>query len=68
VKNKDRNQKNKEKRKLVADENAGRRGARTHSEQLALLDKRLGVGAGAVKERARLQLLNKADIKPRSSR
>lgn len=31
------------------------RASRTASEQLVVLDKRLGVGIGAVKERARLQ-------------
>ena len=40
-----------------AEELASRRATRSSCEQLALLDDRLGVGVGAVRERAKLQSL-----------
>ena len=39
------------------EELASRRATRSSSEQLALLDDRLGVGVGAVRERAKLKSL-----------
>ena len=41
----------------VAEENANERAKRTHQQQLDLLDKRLGKGIGAVRERKHLQKL-----------
>lgn len=43
-----------EKRQAEADQRAEKRGKRTAKQQLNLIDKRLGKGIGAVKERARL--------------
>ena len=40
-----------------ADEREGARAARTPEEQIALLDRRLGVGQGATRERVRLHAL-----------
>ena len=40
-----------------ADEREAARAARTPEEQIALLDRRLGVGQGATRERARLLAL-----------
>lgn len=51
-------------RKLAAERQATREKL-SPSQQLAVLDTRLGVGVGAVKERARLQrLINTPVIKP----
>ena len=58
-------------RRAAASELKQARDARTASQQLEVLDKRLGAGVGAVKERKRLQYLidnppskkNKKDLK-----
>lgn len=48
---------NRESRKKVAAENQEARSKRSPAEQLKVLDATLGVGVGAVKERARLTKL-----------
>lgn len=55
-------------RKAVAEENARARAERSPSQQLALLNEKLGDGEGAVRERARLQrLIEHAPERRRSS-
>ncbi len=51
----------KEDRRLSAKELADERAKRSHKEQVELLDSRLGKGAGAQRERARLLKRMKKD-------
>lgn len=46
---------NRDSRKKIAEKNSEDRMSRSSQEQLTILDKRLGKGVGALKERARLQ-------------
>ena len=49
-----RGRERREQLRAIADENAEARASRTNKQQLAMLDKRLGKGIGAKKERKRL--------------
>ena len=49
-----RGRERREQLRAIADENTEARASRTDKQQLATLDKRLGKGVGAEKERARL--------------
>jgi hypothetical protein len=53
---------NKARKQTEATQRATERTARSHREQLQVLDQRLGVGQGAAKERARLQVLIDAEV------
>jgi len=51
-------------RRSYADKNKQERQQRSAEEQLKLLDSRLGVGVGALRERARLQKIINQNAKP----